>query len=77
MDGPERPGVGIFILHIANHTPTQPRFNFFIQGGGAAEGDLDMATIKKFVSYCRQRCAPRLGPEAGQTLASEVGAGVM
>ncbi len=43
------------------------------QGGGAAEGDMDMATIKKFVSYCRQRCAPRLGPEAGQTLASEVG----
>ena len=37
-----------------------------------AEGDFDMATMKKFVSYCRLRCAPRLSPEAGQTLASEV-----
>lgn len=36
------------------------------------EGEIDMVTLKKFVSYCRARCAPRLSAEAGQTLASEV-----
>ena len=47
-------------------------YSIYARQGGAAEGDFDMATIKKFVSYCRQRCAPRLSAEAGQTLASEV-----
>jgi DNA replicative helicase MCM subunit Mcm2 (Cdc46/Mcm family) len=36
------------------------------------EGELDTVTVKKFASYCRTRCAPRLSPEASETLASEV-----
>lgn len=40
--------------------------------GQMSEGQLDMSVLKKFVAYCRTRCAPRLSPEAGRTLASEV-----
>ncbi|KAF0761842.1 DNA replication licensing factor Mcm5-like [Aphis craccivora] len=34
------------------------------------EGELPLATIKKFLNYCRQRCGPRLSEEAGEKLKS-------
>jgi len=49
-------------------------------GGGASSlgmdisgesGDLDFMTIKKFVTYCRSRCAPRLSPETAALLSSD------
>jgi DNA replication licensing factor MCM5 len=44
-------------------------------GGGndisGESGDLDLMTIKKFVTYCRSRCAPRLSPDTAALLSSE------
>lgn len=45
-------------------------------GGGGNDisgesGDLDLMTIKKFVTYCRTRCAPRLSPDTAALLSSE------
>lgn len=40
---------------------------------GAQEGDIDIATMKKFVSYCRLKCAPRLSEAAAKMLSSQVG----
>lgn len=39
---------------------------------GAQEGDIDIATMKKFVSYCRLKCAPRLSESAATMLSSQV-----
>lgn len=39
---------------------------------GAQEGDIDIATMKKFVSYCRLKCAPRLSETAATMLSSQV-----
>lgn len=39
---------------------------------GAQEGDIDIATMKKFVSYCRLKCAPRLSAAAATMLSSQV-----
>lgn len=39
---------------------------------GAQEGDIDIATMKKFVSYCRLKCAPRLSATAATMLSSQV-----
>jgi DNA replication licensing factor MCM5 len=33
--------------------------------------DIDMATLKKFIAYCRERCAPRLSEEAGSMLTGQ------
>ncbi|CAM9657948.1 unnamed protein product [Ectocarpus sp. 12 AP-2014] len=38
---------------------------------GAQEGDIDIATMKKFVSYCRLKCAPRLSEAAATMLSSQ------
>lgn len=43
---------------------------------GAQEGDIDIATMKKFVSYCRLKCAPRLSESAATMLSSQVSFGV-
>lgn len=34
------------------------------------EGEIPLATFKKFIHYCRTRCGPRLGAEAGEKLKS-------
>lgn len=39
---------------------------------GAQEGDIDIATMKKYVSYCRLKCAPRLSEAAASMLSSQV-----
>ena len=45
-------------------------------GGGAGGGDntsadvIDVPTLKKFITYCRERCAPRLNNEASSLLSS-------
>jgi DNA replication licensing factor MCM5 len=36
-----------------------------------AEGEIDVPTLKKFVAYCRDRCAPRLSDEAAAALSSQ------
>jgi DNA replication licensing factor MCM5 len=36
-----------------------------------ANGDIDVATLKKFVGYCREHCAPRLNDEAAAVLSSQ------
>jgi len=39
---------------------------------GAEDGaDLDLATMKKFITYCRARCAPRLSEATATLLSSE------
>lgn len=38
----------------------------------AREGDIDVATLKKYVSYCRERCAPRLSEEAAILLSGKL-----
>ncbi|CAM9525071.1 unnamed protein product [Discosporangium mesarthrocarpum] len=35
------------------------------------EGEIDIATMKKYVSYCRLKCAPRLSVEAASMLSSQ------
>lgn len=39
---------------------------------GAQEGDIDIATMKKFVSYCRLKCSPRLSEASATMLSSQV-----
>lgn len=39
---------------------------------GAQEGEIDIATMKKYVSYCRLKCAPRLSEAAASMLSSQV-----
>ena len=34
----------------------------------SAEGEIDLVTMKKYISYCRQKCAPVLSPEAAEML---------
>lgn len=36
-----------------------------------AGGDIDVATLKKFIGYCREQCAPRLNDEAAAVLSSQ------
>lgn len=33
-------------------------------------GELDVPTMKKYIQYCKAKCAPRLSEEAGDVLAS-------
>jgi len=33
-------------------------------------GELDVPAMKKYVQYCKSRCAPRLSEQAGDVLAS-------
>ena len=40
-------------------------------GDGPLGGVLTLAQIKRFVCYCRAKCAPRLSEEAARTLQSE------
>jgi len=42
-------------------------------GGGGADdsADMDLTTMKKFVTYCRGRCAPRLSEATAALLSSE------
>jgi DNA replication licensing factor MCM5 len=34
------------------------------------EGELDVSAMKKYIQYCKARCAPRLSEEAGEVLTS-------
>lgn len=36
----------------------------------APEGEIDLATFKKFIHFCRTTCVPRLSAEAGEKLKS-------
>lgn len=36
----------------------------------APEGEIDLATFKKFIHFCRTTCGPRLSAEAGEKLKS-------
>ncbi|CAM9349081.1 unnamed protein product [Ascophyllum nodosum] len=38
---------------------------------GAQEGEIDISTMKKFVSYCRLKCSPRLSAVAATMLSSQ------
>lgn len=40
-------------------------------GGSGADGEIDVSTLKKFVAFCRDRCAPRLSEEAASILSSQ------
>jgi len=37
----------------------------------AAEGEIDIGTFKKFIQYCRLRCAPRLSEDAALALRNQ------
>jgi DNA replication licensing factor MCM5 len=34
------------------------------------EGELDVSAMKKYIQYCKAKCAPRLSEEAGEVLTS-------
>ncbi len=36
----------------------------------SGSGELDVPTMKKYIQYCKAKCAPRLSEEAGDILAS-------
>ncbi|KAI3637117.1 hypothetical protein MIR68_004823 [Amoeboaphelidium protococcarum] len=36
----------------------------------AVEGEMDLKTMKRYIAYCRQKCAPRLSAEAAEKLSS-------
>jgi DNA replication licensing factor MCM5 len=38
---------------------------------GSLEGEMDVHTMRKFVSYVREHCAPRLSPEGVEMLSSQ------
>jgi DNA replication licensing factor MCM5 len=40
-------------------------------GVAGSDGEIDVATLKKFVAFCRDRCAPRLSEEAASILSSQ------
>jgi DNA replication licensing factor MCM5 len=40
-------------------------------GAAASDGEIDVVTLKKFVAFCRDRCAPRLSEEAASILSSQ------
>jgi DNA replication licensing factor MCM5 len=40
-------------------------------GNGGDSSDMDLITMKKFVTYCRSRCAPRLSEGTAALLSSE------
>ena len=37
-------------------------------GGGDEDNDIDISTLKRFIAYCREKCAPRLSTEAAEVL---------
>lgn len=41
------------------------------ENSSAPAGEIDIPTLKKFISYCRERCAPRLSDEAAALLSSQ------
>ncbi|KAG8932188.1 minichromosome maintenance protein 5 [Tulasnella sp. 418] len=38
--------------------------------GQEAQGEIDIDKMKKYISYCKSKCAPRLSEEASETLSS-------
>ena len=38
--------------------------------GDNVQGELDIDLMKRYVSYCKTKCAPRLSPEAVEKLSS-------
>ncbi|XP_010614222.1 DNA replication licensing factor MCM5 isoform X1 [Fukomys damarensis] len=47
----------VITLHVSALTQAQ-----------AAEGEIDLAKLKKFIAYCRVKCGPRLSAEAAEKL---------
>lgn len=45
-------------LHIGRQNPDE------------AVGEIDIDKMKRYVAYCKSRCAPRLSPEAAEMLSS-------
>jgi DNA replication licensing factor MCM5 len=45
--------------------------NAATESASGIQPDIDAATLKKFVSYCRDRCAPRLNDEAAAMLSGQ------
>jgi len=45
--------------------------NAGLEGASANQPDIDAKTLKKFVGYCRERCAPRLNDEAAAILCGQ------
>jgi DNA replication licensing factor MCM5 len=41
------------------------------EAANVATSEIDISTLKKFVTYCRERCAPRLSEEAAALLSSQ------
>lgn len=64
--------------HVRNQQEDSSRYGADARAGNSsataptsANGELSAAMLKKFVSYCRDRCAPRLNEEAGALLSSQ------
>ncbi|EIM83486.1 MCM-domain-containing protein [Stereum hirsutum FP-91666 SS1] len=54
--------------HVMNIHMNRP--NQSADENGDAVGEIDIDKMKRFISYCKMKCAPRLSPEAQELLSS-------
>lgn len=54
-------------MRLAKHV-MQVHLNALQQHEDSVEGELSLALLKKFIAFCRNKCGPRLSPEAADKL---------
>lgn len=54
-------------IKMAQHV-VNVHMNVDAKRGNIVEGEIPLATFKKYIHYCRMNCGPRLNPEAGDKL---------
>jgi len=54
--------------HVMNIHMNRPNAN--ADENGDTVGEIDLDKMKRFVSYCKAKCAPRLSPDASEMLSS-------
>ncbi|EMD42364.1 hypothetical protein CERSUDRAFT_41838 [Gelatoporia subvermispora B] len=55
---------------IAKHVMNIHMNRSNLDGEGEAVGEIDLAKMKRFIAYCKARCAPRMSAEAQEMLSS-------
>lgn len=56
--------------HVMNIHMNKPTNQGDADANAAAQGEIDIEDLKRYVSYAKTRCAPRLSPEASEKLSS-------
>ncbi|KAI0029151.1 ATP dependent DNA helicase [Vararia minispora EC-137] len=54
--------------HVMNIHMNRPNVN--ADENGQAVGEIDLDKMKRYISYCKAKCAPRLSPDASEMLSS-------